>query len=144
VVMLLGLGLIMKYSRLGMIIRAGVQDREMVEALGINVRRVFTMVSALGIGLAALGGIGAAPFMPVEPLMGDRFQMQGFITVVLGGMGSYTGAAIGALLLGLARGFGDYLALKYNLSPGISEASTVIIMAIVLLVRPSGLLGKKE
>jgi branched-chain amino acid transport system permease protein len=144
VVMLLGLGLIMKYSRLGMIIRAGVQDREMVEALGINVRRVFTMVSALGIGLAALGGIGAAPFMPVEPLMGDRFQMQAFITVVLGGMGSYTGAAIGAVFLGLARAFGDYLALKYNLTPSISEASTVIIMAIVLLVRPAGLLGKKE
>jgi branched-chain amino acid transport system permease protein len=144
VAMLLGLGLVMKYSRLGMIIRAGVQDREMVEALGINVRRVFTMVFALGTGLAALGGIGAAPFMPVEPLMGDRFLMQGFITVVLGGMGSYTGAAIGALLLGLARAFGDYLALKYSLSPGISEASTVIIMAIVLLVRPSGLLGKKE
>ena len=144
VAMLIGLGLIMKYSRLGMIIRAGVQDREMVEALGINVRRVFTLVFALGAGLAALGGIGAAPFMPVEPVMGDRFLMQGFITVVLGGMGSYTGAAIGALLLGLARAFGDYLALKYSLSPGISEASTVIIMAIVLLVRPSGLLGKKE
>ncbi len=142
--MLVGLGLIMKRSRLGMIIRAGVQDREMVEALGINVRRVFTMVFALGTGLAGLGGIGAAPFMPVEPVMGDRFLMQGFITVVLGGMGSYTGAAIGALLLGLARAFGDYLALKYGLSPGISEASTVIIMAIVLLVRPSGLLGKKE
>ena len=142
--MLLGLGLVMKYSRLGMIIRAGVQDREMVEALGINVRRVFTMVAALGIGLAALGGIGAAPFMAVEPLMGDRFLMQGFITVVLGGMGSYIGAAIGALLLGLARAFGDYLALKYNLTPSISEASTVIIMAIVLLVRPSGLFGKKE
>jgi len=142
--MLVGLGLVMKYSRLGMIIRAGVQDREMVEALGINVRRVFTMVSAMGIGLAALGGIGAAPFMAVEPLMGDRFLMQGFITVVLGGMGSYAGAAIGALLLGLARAFGDYLALKYSLTPSISEASTVIIMAIVLLVRPSGLLGKKE
>ena len=144
VVMLLGLALVMKRSRLGMIIRAGVQDREMVEALGINVRRVFTTVSAMGIGLAALGGIGAAPYIAVEPLMGDRFLMQGFITVVLGGMGSYTGAAIGALLLGLARAFGDYLALKYNLTPSISEASTVIIMAIVLLVRPSGLLGKKE
>jgi branched-chain amino acid transport system permease protein len=127
-----------------MIIRAGVQDREMVEALGINVRRVFTLVFALGAGLAALGGIGAAPFMPVEPVMGDRFLMQGFITVVIGGMGSTTGAAIGALLLGLARAFGDYLALKFQLTPAISEASTVIIMAIVLLARPAGLFGKKE
>jgi len=142
--MLVALTLLLKYTRLGMIIRAGVQDREMVEALGINVRRVFTMVFALGAGLAALGGIGAAPFIPVEPVMGDRFLMQGFITVVIGGMGSTTGAAIGALLLGLARAFGDYLALKFSLTPAISEASTVIIMAIVLLARPSGLLGKKE
>ncbi|MFP4343231.1 MAG: ABC transporter permease subunit [Anaerolineales bacterium] len=144
VIMFVGLTALLKYTRLGMIIRAGVQDREMVEALGINVRRVFTLVFAMGAGLAALGGIGAAPFMPVEPVMGDRFLMQGFITVVIGGMGSTTGAAIGALLLGLARAFGDYLALKFQLTPAISEASTVIIMAIVLLARPSGLFGKKE
>ncbi|MDH7490655.1 MAG: 6-phosphofructokinase, partial [Anaerolineae bacterium] len=99
---------------------------------------------ALGAGLAALGGIGAAPFAPVEPVMGDRFQMQGFITVVIGGMGSYSGAAIGALLLGLARAFGDFLALKFSLTPAVSEASTVIIMALVLLLRPAGLFGKKE
>jgi branched-chain amino acid transport system permease protein len=144
VVMFILLTIVMNYSRLGMTIRAGVQDREMVEALGINVRRVFTMVFALGAGLAALGGIGAAPFAPVEPVMGDRFQMQGFITVVIGGMGSYSGAAIGALLLGLARAFGDFLALQFNLTPAVSEASTVIIMALVLLLRPSGLFGKKE
>ncbi len=144
VLMFLALTAVMKYTRLGMIIRAGVQDREMVEALGINVKRVFTFVFALGTALAALGGIGAAPFMPVEPVMGDRFLMQGFITVVIGGMGSTSGAAIGALLLGLARAFGDYLALKYGLTPSISEASTVVIMAIVLLARPTGLLGKKE
>jgi len=101
-------------------------------------------VFALGAGLAALGGIGAAPFAPVEPVMGDRFQMQGFITVVIGGMGSYSGAAIGALLLGLARAFGDFLALKFSLTPAVSEASTVIIMALVLLSRPAGLFGKKE
>ncbi len=142
--MFLVLTLVMNYSRLGMTIRAGVQDRDMVEALGINVRRVFTLVFALGAGLAALGGIGAAPFAPVEPVMGDRFQMQGFITVVIGGMGSYSGAAIGALLLGLARAFGDFLALKFSLTPAVSEASTVIIMALVLLLRPAGLFGKKE
>ncbi len=144
VLMFVGLTLVLKYTRLGMIIRAGVQDREMVEALGINVRRVFTLVFAIGTGLAALGGIGAAPFVPVEPVMGDRYLMQGFITVVIGGMGSTTGAAVGALLLGLARAFGDYLALKFSLSPAISEASTVIIMAIVLLARPAGLLGRRE
>lgn len=144
VAMLIALAVLMKYSRLGMIIRAGVQDREMVEALGINVRKVFTLVFVLGAGLAALGGIGAAPFIPVQPGMGDTFQLQAFITVVIGGMGSYLGAAIGALLLGLARAFGDYMALKFQLSPAIAEASTVFIMAIVLLVRPAGLFGKKE
>lgn len=144
VLMLIGLAVLMKYSRLGMIIRAGVQDRQMVEALGINVRRVFTIVFALGIGLAALGGIAAAPFIPVQPNMGDAYQLQGFIVVVIGGMGSYGGAAIGALLLGMARAFGDYMGLKFSLSPAIAEASTVIIMAIVLLVKPSGLFGKKE
>ena len=144
VIMFFALMILIKYTRLGLIIRAGVQDREMVEALGINVQRVFTLVFALGAGLAALGGIGAAPFIPVQPNMGDVFQMQGFITVVIGGMGSYVGALFGALLLGMARAFGDYFALKLSLSPAIAEASTVIIMVIVLLVKPSGLFGKKE
>jgi branched-chain amino acid transport system permease protein len=135
---------LMTKTRLGMVIRAGVQDPEMVEALGINVRSVFTFVFALGIAMAALGGIGAAPFIPVQPLMGDQYQMQGFITVVIGGMGSYVGAFIGALTLGLARAFGDYYALKWSLSTAVAEASTVIIMVIVLLVKPSGLFGKKE
>jgi branched-chain amino acid transport system permease protein len=142
--MLLGLFILMRYSRLGMIIRAGVQDRNMVEALGINVKGVFSVVFAIGVGLAALGGIGAAPFIPVTPNMGDAFQMQGFITVVIGGMGSYGGAGVGALLLGMARAFGDFLALKFNMSPAIAEASTVIVMILVLLVRPSGIFGKKE
>jgi branched-chain amino acid transport system permease protein len=144
VLMFLFVYLLMTKTRLGMIIRAGVQDPEMVEALGINVRRVFTIVFALGVAMAALGGIGAAPFIPIQPLMGDTYQMQGFITVVLGGMGSYIGAFIGAITLGLARAFGDYFALKLSLSPAIAEASTVIIMIIVLLIRPSGLFGKKE
>lgn len=143
-VMFLLVYILMTKTRLGMIIRAGVQDPEMVEAMGINVRQVFTIVFALGVAMAALGGIGAAPFIPIQPLMGDTYQMQGFITVVLGGMGSYVGAFIGAMTLGLARAFGDYFALKLSLSPAIAEASTVIIMIVVLLIRPSGLFGKKE
>lgn len=144
VVMFIALVLVMRYSRLGLIIRAGVQDSEMVESLGINVKKVFTLVFVLGAALAALGGIGSAPFIPVEPAMGDTFQLQGFIAVVIGGMGSINGAALGALLLGLARSFGDFLALRFDLSPAISEASTVIIMAIVLLVRPAGIFGRKN
>ena len=135
---------LMTKTRLGMIIRAGVQDPQMVEALGINVKRVFTFVFALGVAMAALGGIGAGPFLPIQPEMGDQYQMQGFITVVIGGMGSYVGAFIGAIILGMGRAFGDYFALKLSLSPAIAEASTVIIMIIVLLIRPQGLFGKKE
>ncbi len=144
VVMFIFVTVLMTRTRMGMIIRAGVQDPQMVEALGINVKQVFTLVFALGVALAALGGIGAAPFLPINPLMGDTYQMQGFITVVIGGMGSYVGAFVGALILGMARAFGDYYALKLSLSPAIAEASTVIIMIIVLLIKPRGLFGKKE
>ncbi len=154
VVVFLGVGLLLRRSRLGMIIRAGVQDSEMVEALGINVRRVFTLVFGLGSALASLGGVIAAPFFGVYPAMGAAFLLPAFIAVVIGGMGSYVGAAIGTLLLGLARAFGDhFVAAGINLpflettvkgSPAIAKASTVLIMAIVLLVRPAGIFGKKE
>ena len=154
VLVFLAVGLLLRRSRIGMIIRAGVQDSEMVEALGINVRRVFTLVFALGSALAALGGVMAAPFLGVYPAMGNAFQLQAFIAVVIGGMGSYPGAAVGTLLLGLARAFGDhfvasgidlpFLEATVKGSPAIAKASTVLIMAIVLLVRPAGIFGKKE
>ncbi len=154
VLVFVAVGLLLKRSRIGMIIRAGVQDSEMVEALGINVRQVFTFVFALGSGLAALGGVIAAPFLGVYPAMGSIFQLQAFIAVVIGGMGSFPGAAIGTVLLGLARAFGDYfvasglqlpfLEQPFRGSPAIAQASTVLIMAVVLLVRPSGIFGKKE
>lgn len=147
-------GMLLKFSRIGMIIRAGVQDREMVQALGIDVQRVFTFVFALGSALAAIGGVIAAPFLGVYPVVGAIFLLQAFIAVVIGGMGSYVGAAVGTLLLGLARAFGDqFVAAGIQLpfmeevvrgSPAIARASTVLIMAVVLLVRPSGIFGKKE
>lgn len=146
--------LLLRKTRLGIIIRAGVQDSEMVQALGINVRRVFTLVFAIGAGLAGIGGVAAAPFIGVNLGIGQEFLLQAFISIVIGGMGSFSGAAIGALLVGLARAFGDQLVLSgiqlpfmtemIKLSPSIARASTVIIMAIVLLIRPAGLLGKKE
>ncbi len=146
--------LLLRYTRLGMIIRAGVQDSEMVEALGINVRRVFTIVFAIGSALAALGGVVAAPFVGVYPDMGGIFQLQAFIAVVIGGMGNYAGTAVGALILGLARAFGDTLvttgftfpgmAQAWKASPAIARASIVLVMALVLLVRPSGIFGKKR
>ncbi|WP_298818680.1 branched-chain amino acid ABC transporter permease [Chloroflexus sp.] len=154
ILMFVGIAVLLRYTRLGMIIRAGVQDGEMVQALGINVRRVFTLVFALGAGLAALGGVAAAPFLGISPGLGQEFQLQAFIAVVIGGMGSFTGAAIGSLLVGLARAFGDQIVLTgiqlpwmseaMTFSPSIARASTVLIMALVLLLRPAGLFGKKE
>jgi branched-chain amino acid transport system permease protein len=154
ILVLVGVGLLLQRTRIGMIIRAGVQDSEMVEALGINVRQVFTFVFALGSGLAALGGVIVAPFLGVYPAMGGVFQLQAFVAVVIGGMGSFAGAAVGTLILGLARAFGDYfvaagidlpvLDLTFKGSPAIAKASSVLIMAIVLLVRPQGIFGKKE
>ena len=154
VVMLAAIGLLLTRTRIGMVIRAGVQDAEMVEALGINVRRVFTGVFALGAALAALGGVAAAPIIGVNPGIGQEFLLQGFISVVIGGMGSLAGAALGALLVGLGRAFGDNLVLAgiqlpwmteaITASPAIARASTVLIMALVLLLKPSGIFGKKD
>jgi branched-chain amino acid transport system permease protein len=154
VLVFIGVGVLLQRTRIGMIIRAGVQDSEMVQALGINVRQVFTFVFALGSALAALGGVIAAPFLGVYPAMGSSFLLSAFIAVVIGGMGSYPGAAVGTLILGLARAFGDhFVAAGISLpfldttiqgSPALARASTVLIMAIVLLIRPAGIFGKKE
>ncbi len=153
-VMLGGIALLLRRSRLGMIIRAGVQDSAMVEALGINVRRVFTIVFALGAGLAGLGGVVAAPFLGVYPGMALEFLLQAFIVVVIGGLGSVPGAALGALVVGLGRAYGDQVVLAgiqlpfmseaFTGSPALARASTVLIMVIVLLLKPTGILGKKE
>ncbi len=154
VVVFMAIALLLRKTRLGIIIRAGVQDSEMVQALGINVRRVFTLVFAIGSGLAAIGGVAAAPFLGVNLGLGAELQLQGFISVVIGGMGNFVGAAVGALLVGMARAFGDQLVLSgirlpwmtdvVRMSPAIARASTVLIMALVLLLRPAGLFGKKE
>ncbi len=143
--LMLGLGALLRFTRLGLIVRAGVQDREMVQALGINIQRVFTLIFALGAGLAALGGAAIAPQQGLSPEMGLEFQLAAFIVVVIGGMGSIPGAAVGALLVGLARTFGDTLIVNNAFLPRwLPSASTVLIMALVLLIRPAGLFGKKE
>jgi branched-chain amino acid transport system permease protein len=154
VVIAVAVAILMQRSRLGMIIRAGVQDSEMVEALGINVRRVFTIVFAIGAGLAGLGGVVAAPFLGVYPGMAMEFLLQAFIVVVIGGLGSLPGAAVGALLVGVARAYGDHIVLAgiqlpgmvdaLTGSPAIARASTVLIMAVVLFIKPTGIFGKKE
>jgi len=154
IVVLVAVWLLLQRSRLGMVIRAGVQDREMVEALGINVRRVFTLVFALGVGLAALGGVLAAPSIGLSNVMGESFLLNALIALAIGGLTSYPGAALGSLLVGLLQQF----IIKYGQigipipftetifkpSPPIVPASTILLMVIVLLILPNGLLGKRE
>jgi branched-chain amino acid transport system permease protein len=154
VVVLVAVWLLLKRSRLGMVIRAGVQDREMVEALGINVRRVFTQVFALGVGLAALGGVLAAPSIGLSNLMGESFLLNALIALAIGGLTSYPGAAVGSLLVGLIQQFiikyGQigipipFTDVIFKPTPPIVPASTILLMVIVLLILPNGLLGKKE
>ncbi len=154
IVVLIAVWLLLKRTRLGMVIRAGVQDRQMVEALGINVRRVFTLVFALGVGLATFGGALAAPSHGLSNAMGESVLLSALIALAIGGLTSYPGAALGSLLVGLTQQF----IIKYGQigislpftdivlkpTPPIVPASTVLLMVIVLLILPNGLLGKKE
>jgi branched-chain amino acid transport system permease protein len=151
---LVAVWLLLQRSRLGMIIRAGVQDREMVEALGINVRRVFTLVFALGVGLAALGGGLAAPSMGLSNAMGESLLLNALIALAIGGLTSYPGAALGSFLVGLLQQFIikygaigipiPFTEIVFKPTPPLVPASTVLLMVVILLILPNGLLGKKE
>jgi branched-chain amino acid transport system permease protein len=153
-VVLVSIWVLLQRSRLGMIIRAGVQDRQMVEALGINVRRVFTVVFALGVGLAALGGVLAAPSTGLSNTMGESFLLNALIALAIGGLTSYPGAALGSVLVGLLQQFiikyGQigiaipFTEIVFKPTPPIVPASTVLLMVVILLIMPNGLLGKKE
>ena len=154
IVVLIAVWMLLQRTRLGMVIRAGVQDREMVEALGINVRRVFTMVFSLGVGLAALGGILAAPSMGLSNTMGESLFLNALIALAIGGLTNYPGAALGSVLVGLIQQFiikyGQigipipFTEIIFKPTPPLVPASTVLLMVIILLILPNGLLGKKE
>jgi branched-chain amino acid transport system permease protein len=154
ILVLVAVWLLLQRTRLGMVIRAGVQDREMVEALGINVRRVFTLVFGLGVGLAALGGVLAAPSMGLSNAMGESLLLNALIALAIGGLTSYPGAALGSVLVGLIQQFMikygqigiplPFTDALFKPSAPIVPASTVLLMVIILLLLPNGLLGKKE
>lgn len=153
-IVLVAVWLLLKRSRLGMIIRAGVQDSQMVEALGINVRQVFTLVFALGAALAALGGIIAAPAIGLSPLMGETLLLGALVALAIGGLTSFPGAAAGAVLVSLLEQFivkyGQigiqlpFMDKPFKPTPPLVPASTVLLMVIILLVMPKGLFGRKE
>lgn len=137
-VVLLGLLALLRFTRYGLIIRAGVDNREMVRALGVNVGLAFTVVFALGGALAGLGGaLGGIYFGSVSPGQGASLLIFAFIVVVIGGMGSVTGSAYAAVAVGLLQQFVNY----YGTS-GAGDVCVVALLAIVLLLRPSGIAGK--
>ena len=130
--------LVITRTRIGMIVRAGAENREMIRVLGIQFDQVNRYVFAVGIALAALGGIVIAPSSTVFPGMGDSMLILSFVVVVLGGIGSITGAAIGALVIGLTDTFGKVF------FPSVSSILIYLVMAAVLLWRPNGILGRRE
>ncbi|RMG85736.1 MAG: branched-chain amino acid ABC transporter permease, partial [Candidatus Dadabacteria bacterium] len=126
-----------RFSRWGKVIRAAAMDREMAEGIGIRVPALFTAVFAFGTWLAALGGALAAPHQSVGPAMGERIIIESFIVVVVGGLGSFPGAFVGALVLGLFEAFGTVFAGRAQM------ALPYLVLALVLLVRPRGLFGQE-
>ena len=130
---------ILKRTKIGLIVRAGVLNKDMVQALGININRVFLLVFMTGSALAALGGVLFAPYSGViYAEMGMEFAILAFIVVVIGGMGSFPGSLFAAILVGLT---GSYMAYYV---PVLSLAVNMILMAIVLIFRPQGLFKAKE
>jgi branched-chain amino acid transport system permease protein len=125
-------------TRIGMMIRAGAENRDMTRALGVPFDRLNRYVFAAGIALSALGGIVVAPISTVFPSMGDRMLILSFVVIVLGGIGSVTGAAIGAILIGLTDTFGKVL------FPDFASMTIYIVMAAFLLWRPNGLMGRRD
>ena len=145
IVFALLLYLLIRRTRLGMMIRAGAADRQMVQSLGINIDLLYRFVFALGVALAALAGMIAAPVASVFPGMGNQVLIVCFVVVVIGGIGSVKGALIGALLIGLVDTFGKVVELKIGnlrVLPEMAGMSIYLLMALVLLWRPAGLLGK--
>lgn len=131
--------LFLRRTRHGLIVRAGVENREMVRGLGIDVRHSFNLVFVLGGIAAGLGGALAAVYnRAVTPLIGDHLLLYAFIVLVVGGLGSMRGAMVAALLVGVMQTFANFF-----VNPGIGDILAVVLMAVVLLVRPQGLFGRK-
>lgn len=133
----IALWLLLNKTRVGMMIRAGVDDRAMLAATGINVHLVFAVTFAIGAGLAGLAGVVGGTALSIAPGEDVRYLLASLIVVIVGGMGSVTGAAIGALLVGLAEQFG----LAY--SPTYGVVYTFLIMVAVLAFRPQGIMGRR-
>ncbi|MHB8667703.1 MAG: branched-chain amino acid ABC transporter permease [Burkholderiales bacterium] len=134
-VALLALYLVLYRTRLGMIVRAGIEDATMVDSLGINVDRVFMIVFGIGAMAAGFAGIVNAPVVSLTPDVGEAILVQTFVVVVIGGVGSFPGAVLGGLIAG------EIISITSMINPGYAYVMLFAAMVLVLLVRPHGLLG---
>jgi branched-chain amino acid transport system permease protein len=138
VVCVIGIWLLLNRTPFGRVVRAGVQNPDMVGALGISLEPYMATVAALGIGLAGLAGVLLAPIYSIHPAMGQEIITPAFVVVVIGGLGSFRGVVVAALLVGLVKGM--------TVAAGFAQFSTAVIyamMLVVLLVRPRGLFGDR-
>jgi len=136
-VALVVLFLVLYRTRLGMIVRAGIEDSVMVDSLGINVQRVFMVVFGIGSMAAGFAGIVNAPVVSLTPEVGEMILVQTFVVVVIGGVGSFPGAVIGGLIAG------EIISLTSMVNPGYAYVMLFAAMTLVLMVRPRGLLGAR-
>jgi branched-chain amino acid transport system permease protein len=136
-VALLGLFLVLYRTRLGLIVRAGIEDSAMVDALGLNVDRVFMVVFGIGAMAAGFAGIINAPIVSLSPEVGEQILVQTFVVVVIGGVGSFPGAVLGGLIAG------EIISLTSMVNPGYAYVMLFAAMVLVLVLRPHGLLGAK-
>jgi branched-chain amino acid transport system permease protein len=136
-VALLALYLVLYRSRLGMIVRAGIEDAVMVDSLGIDVYRVFMIVFGIGAMAAGFAGIVNVPIAPITPDVGESILVETFVVVVIGGVGSFPGAVLGGLIAG------EILSLTSMFDPSYSQVMLFLVMTFVLVVRPRGLLGEQ-
>ncbi|WP_322998132.1 branched-chain amino acid ABC transporter permease [Castellaniella sp.] len=132
----LAMYLVLTHTRLGMKIRAGASNREMISSLGVNIKHLYRVVFAIGVALAALAGAIAAPVTSVYPGMGHAVLIVSFVIVVIGGIGSIRGAFLAAMLVGFVDTFGQVF------FPGISGMLAYLLMALILLFKPQGLFNQ--
>lgn len=138
VLIFIGLWIFNNRLGIGRLLRAAVEDHELLSSLGVNVRGLYTVAFAVGAFLAALGGAVIAPQISVGPGIDLSILVESFVVAVVGGLGSINGAVLGAIIIGLAESFGaTYI-------PNLSEASIYFVMVVVLIVRPRGLFGREE
>ena len=136
-VALAALFIVLYRTRLGMIVRAGIEDSLMVDSLGINVDRVFRVVFGIGAMAAGFAGIVNAPVVSLTPDVGEAILVQTFVVIVIGGVGSFTGAILGGLIAG------EIISITSMFNPGYAYVMLFAAMTLVLMVRPQGLLGTK-